>query len=84
VLMADHYGLITECNENNNEGSKVIKPCSNSGNAILTGNLSSGLLATNGKFDLVNFTPSANTVIAVSTSHCMYEFQGQKRERWQQ
>ncbi|MFT7273855.1 MAG: hypothetical protein ACI9V1_003398, partial [Spirosomataceae bacterium] len=42
VLMADHYGLITECNENNNEGSKVIKPCSNSGNAILTGNLSSG------------------------------------------
>jgi hypothetical protein len=67
VLMADHYGLITECNENNNEGSKVIKPCSNSGNATLTGNLPSGLLATNGKFDLVNFTPSPNTVITASS-----------------
>ena len=63
ILLADHYGMIAECNENNNEGSKLVKPCSDNGNATLTGSRPSGLLATNGNFNMVNFTPSANTVI---------------------
>jgi hypothetical protein len=66
VLMADHYGLIAECNENNNGGSKLVKPCSEVGDVIITGN-QLGLVATNGNMTLNNVNASSNTVFTART-----------------
>jgi hypothetical protein len=56
IVKADHYGLISECNESNNVTAKLVKKCTSNLNLNLLGNLASGLYAAN---QIVNINGNA-------------------------
>lgn len=62
IFRSDELGLVDECDESNNVFSKLVKKCTSSSNLNISGNLASGLYASN---QIV--TINGNTVFSSNT-----------------
>jgi RHS repeat-associated protein len=62
-LKADELGLISECDEANNNLFKLVNKCTTTGNLNLTGNISSGYYATNQVVTISNAAISDNVLV---------------------
>lgn len=62
-LKADELGLISECDENNNNLFKLVNKCSTTGNLSITGNISAGYYATNQAVTISNAALSNNVLV---------------------
>lgn len=62
-LKADELGLISECDEANNNLIKLVNKCTTTGNLNLTGIISSGYYATNQAVTITNAALSDNVLV---------------------